>query len=58
MELKVYTVNGASVTINYFKLLDLAGSERQKKAKAEGNYKNNTLNFDAVITNYQLLYMS
>jgi len=28
MELKVYTVNGASVTINYFKLLDLAGSER------------------------------
>ena len=50
MELKCYTKSGANVTVNYFKVLDLAGSERQKKAKAEGNFKK-VLNVDAVLNN-------
>jgi len=35
MELKCYTKNGNNYTVNYFKILDLAGSERVKKAMTE-----------------------
>ena len=51
MELRCYTKNGSKMAINYFKLLDLAGSERQKKAKAEGNFRNNQINIEACMTN-------
>ena len=52
MELKLYTKDESddTVTINSFKMLDLAGSERQEKTSAEPNFKG-TLNVSTVVNN-------
>jgi hypothetical protein len=56
MELKKYTKKGDALHVTVMKILDLAGSERANKVKADTFGAK--LNYDGVLNNFQLLFLA